>query len=323
VAVYPVTNRIYVANEASDNVSVIDGYAPMFLANVTVGDGPWDIAALVVNPTTGRIYVANRFNGTISVIGDATDWDDDGVPDLEDNCRYIYNPDQLNTDSKPIDNGPVVPLDDNSVPTADFPGDLCDSDDDNDWMPDIGPNPALGCAGEDEGCYSFGPTDSKLMDSDGDAIVDSSECFYLTNPNDPASRLPWFPIVDTDHDALADNIEALLGSDPNVVDTDGDGINDGVEVRGWASSPIMTDTDGDECPDNIEISDVNGDYRVTVADLTLIAQRAARVADDDLDADPPWNFNPAFDLNKDGRMTVSDITTAAKQAILDITCVVP
>ena len=57
VAVNPVTNKIYVANGTSNNVTVIDGATN---ATTTVTDpnavGP---VALAVNPVTNKIYVAN------------------------------------------------------------------------------------------------------------------------------------------------------------------------------------------------------------------------------------------------------------------------
>ena len=56
VAVNPVTNKIYVANNRSNNVTVIDG-ATNSTTTVSVGTGPVSVA---VNPVTNKIYVANR-----------------------------------------------------------------------------------------------------------------------------------------------------------------------------------------------------------------------------------------------------------------------
>ena len=55
VAVNPVTNKIYVANENSNNVTVIDG-ATNTTTTVAVGTFP---IAVAVNPVTNQIYVAN------------------------------------------------------------------------------------------------------------------------------------------------------------------------------------------------------------------------------------------------------------------------
>jgi len=57
VAVNPNTDRVYVANEDSANVSVIDGATNAVVATVPAGYGPYGIA---VNPNTNRIYVGDR-----------------------------------------------------------------------------------------------------------------------------------------------------------------------------------------------------------------------------------------------------------------------
>ena len=55
MAVNPVTNKIYVANQSSDNVTVIDG-ATNATTTVPPGRSP---CAVAVNPVTNKIYVAN------------------------------------------------------------------------------------------------------------------------------------------------------------------------------------------------------------------------------------------------------------------------
>ena len=58
VAVNPVTNRIYVANDLGNSVTVIDGATipPAAVATVPVGLFP---SAIAVNPVTNKVYVAN------------------------------------------------------------------------------------------------------------------------------------------------------------------------------------------------------------------------------------------------------------------------
>lgn len=58
-------------------------------------------------------------------------------------------------------------------------------------------------------------------DTDGDALKNSDEIIYGTNPNDP----------DTDKDWIADGDEVVLGTDPKNPDTDGDGYLDGEEFH--------------------------------------------------------------------------------------------
>ena len=67
VAINPVTNKIYVANVNSANVTVIDG-ANNTTATVPVGTTPFAVA---VNPVTNKIYVANSGSSNITVIDGA------------------------------------------------------------------------------------------------------------------------------------------------------------------------------------------------------------------------------------------------------------
>lgn len=65
VGVNPTTNRIYVANGDSYNVSVIDGNTKSIIATVGVGELPYGVG---VDYLTNGIYVANRSSGNVSVI---------------------------------------------------------------------------------------------------------------------------------------------------------------------------------------------------------------------------------------------------------------
>src|ERR1039457_3522191 len=56
IAVNPVQNKIYVANNGSNSVTVIDGRTNA-TTTVNVGMGPFAIA---VNPVTNKVYVANN-----------------------------------------------------------------------------------------------------------------------------------------------------------------------------------------------------------------------------------------------------------------------
>jgi serine protease len=250
----------------------------------------------------------------------ANDFDLDGVSDGEDNCPYVYNPDQTNTDAKPIDNGPVVAGDDVTVPYGDNLGDACDADDDNDWMQDTGTN-ALGVPGEDVGCNGSGPTNPLVQDTDGDHWVDGVECLLGSNPNDPASK-PGCPpsSQDPDHDCLSTAMEALFGSSSSssitTMDTDGDGISDGMEVNKWGTSPTARDSDGDGCDDDKEIADINGDAVANALDEARVALRVYKAQDDDPNDGNPipdldMQVSPAFDINRDGVMNPLDAALIA------------
>ena len=70
VAANPTTNRIYVTNQFSNNVSVIDGASNAVIGTVAVGTNPIGVD---VNPVTNRIYVANfSTSSSISVIDGAS-----------------------------------------------------------------------------------------------------------------------------------------------------------------------------------------------------------------------------------------------------------
>ncbi len=82
VAVNEKTNKVYIANKKSDNVTVLDGKTNKILKTVDVGPEP---NAVTVNPLTNKIYVVSlkgefkdgslnpNGNGTVSVIDGATD----------------------------------------------------------------------------------------------------------------------------------------------------------------------------------------------------------------------------------------------------------
>jgi hypothetical protein len=161
-------------------------------------------------------------------LGDVCDLDDDddGVPDVSDNCILDANPDQLDLDGDTL-------------------GDACDTDDDGDFVPDQFDNCPL--------VSNFDQRDSELdpgpdgqpgvagVDDDGNNGIDDSG--ELCPPN--AAGFPG-PIAgsddvcgdgigdvcddDDDDDGLSDSQESLFGTNPLIADTDGDGFDDGVEV---------------------------------------------------------------------------------------------
>lgn len=60
--------------------------------------------------------------------------------------------------------------------------------------------------------------------------------------------------VDTDGDGLEDGVESFLGTRVDFWDTDGDGVSDGDEYYVHYTDPLMTDTDGDGYDDGVEIA---------------------------------------------------------------------
>lgn len=63
IGVNTVTNKIYVANQFSNSISVIDGNTDIIESTIQVDNFPYD---LEVNPFNNRIYVTNRESNTVS-----------------------------------------------------------------------------------------------------------------------------------------------------------------------------------------------------------------------------------------------------------------
>ncbi len=65
IDINPITNKLYVANQFSNTISVIDIEKSKVEKNIDVGNSPYDVD---VNPFSNRIYASNRESNTISVI---------------------------------------------------------------------------------------------------------------------------------------------------------------------------------------------------------------------------------------------------------------
>jgi len=65
IDINPITNKLYVANQFSNTISVIDVEKSKVEANIDVGESPYDVD---VNPFSNRIYSSNRESNTVSVI---------------------------------------------------------------------------------------------------------------------------------------------------------------------------------------------------------------------------------------------------------------
>lgn len=95
-------------------------------------------------------------------------------------------------------------------------------------------------------------TDPLHADTDGDGLNDGREILLGTNPNSKdAGR-----ITDTDGDGLVDDEEDVCMADPNLPDTDHDGIPDLIECRlGFDARSL--DGDGDTLVDYLEFDPRN------------------------------------------------------------------
>lgn len=98
-------------------------------------------------------------------------------------------------------------------------------------------------------------TNPDSRDTDGDGLTDCDEAGTLvTNAQSESVYYGYSnPLLpDTDGDSLGDAAEADLGLDPFDRDSDDDQLEDGYEVEVVGSAPDMADTDGDGFEDGFE-----------------------------------------------------------------------
>jgi hypothetical protein len=142
-----------------------------------------------------------------------------------------------------------------------------DADADSDGLTDVqeatlGTDPANPDTDEDglfDGDEVAAGTDPTLVDTDGDGFDDNAEALNGSDPTDPASVPPGELTVDTDADQLTDVQEAKLGTNPELTDSDGDGLSDFAEAglepgSATGTDPLVVDTDGDGVGDGDEVA---------------------------------------------------------------------
>ena len=95
-------------------------------------------------------------------------------------------------------------------------------------------------------------TDPERADSDRGGVPDGKEVAWGTNPT--VRRDDRRHKLDSDRDGIPDDAEERLGTDPYSKDSDGDGIDDRIEVEELETNPGDPDTDGGGIWDGEEIA---------------------------------------------------------------------
>lgn len=225
----------------------------------------------------GELYVADASGGVVyRMIEDTTDTDDDGVPDTTDNCPSVDNTNQANADPDVRPNGPNLGGDDVTYIKHDFPGDACDSDDDNDGRSDTAESGTCGTLG-------VKVTNPVLIDTDADNLTDGWECANNSDPTNPSSK--------------------FLGT--GSTDADGDRITDNWEQRGYNASGASTDSDGDGCHDMVEVASVDGNRTIGASDRLAVARRVLGIWPPHSEHDVVFDFDKNDDLGDPDRLFVA------------------
>ncbi len=307
----PVTYTITVTNqgpEDADGVAVVDmlpegltfedATPDLGVCQEDEGEIACDLGHLAKGETASvavgvTVSVAGTFENTAHVFGQGTDpalgnnegaaftlvlppdGDRDGVPDEEDNCPLVRNPDQSDGD-------------------GDGAGDVCDGCPEDPEKVDPG---VCGCNVPD-------------VDTDEDGTPDClDDC-----PEDPAKTEPGIcgcgePETDSDDDGTPDCIDLCpfdpAKTEPGVcgcgepdIDNDGDGPLDCEDNCPDTPNPDQADTDGNGVGDACEVlaGDLDGDGDVDRNDLLVILSFRNQSAEVCLECD----------LDGDGRITVLD-----------------
>lgn len=97
------------------------------------------------------------------------------------------------------------------------------------------------------------PTQNIISTAEQAAIKLEEENKYEQQMKSLDATLDKARELDSDLDGLTNEEEKKLGTDPNRVDTDNDGLMDSSELKDYLTNPLKADTDGDGFKDGVEV----------------------------------------------------------------------
>jgi hypothetical protein len=124
------------------------------------------------------------------------------------------------------------------------------TDDDGDCLLDVPPLVTAGATGGRLASPMLSPIDPNPLnaDTDGDGVPDGGETNLLgSSPT----------VADTDADGSGDLAEARRGSNPNLMNSDGDAQADAIDSCPGVTNPLQENTDGDDRGDACDPDDEN------------------------------------------------------------------
>jgi hypothetical protein len=241
------------------------------------GIGIYTCDPLLVDTNNNGISDYDEIGRGLDCRVNAVDSDHDGLMDGEETQRYHTFPDQPDSDIDRLNDGDEVNLYNTNPLERDTDGDGSMDGDEVQGAGGYDSDPLLvdtdldGLTDYEETSIADRyVTDPRDPDTDGDGISDPVEISTGTDPTRSADNdldglndewetnnfgsLQYNATDDPDADSLNNYAEQSNGTNPNLIDSDGDLLLDGPEVNTYQTDPLDSDTDSDTLSDGDEVN---------------------------------------------------------------------